>query len=69
VLGVSFVSECVRACVQRSCVAVTCRGKPEFCIHDMFYAITGQLAHDGTGAGKRSLEAIPLFHKTFNTLR
>ena len=36
------------------CVAATCI--PEFCIHDMLFTITGKLAHDGTGAGERSLE-------------
>ncbi len=38
------------------CVAATCI--PEFCIHDMLFTITGKLAHDGTGEGERSLEAI-----------
>ena len=38
------------------CLAATCI--PEFCIHDMLFAITGKLAHDGTVAGERSLEAI-----------
>ena len=38
------------------CVAATCI--PEFCIHDMVFAITGKLGHDGTVAGERSPEAI-----------
>ena len=38
------------------CLDTTCI--PEFCIHDMFFAITGKLAHDGTVEGERSLEVI-----------
>ena len=39
------------------CVSLQ-RAYLNFCIHDMLFAITGKLAHDGTVAGERSLEAI-----------